>query len=188
MVATKLITAEELERMGTQAERLELIEGELHDVPAAGLRHGAISGRLAYHLSSFVADRGMGEVVTSETGFIVGRNPDSVLAPDVSFVACERLRGDELEPGFAPFAPDIAVEIESPTNTQTELLRKVALYLNAGTRLVWLVRPVHRTITVFRPDRPELVLTETETLDGGDVLPGFQLALSDLFRPPGPRR
>jgi Uma2 family endonuclease len=183
MVATKLVTAQELEAMGPGAERLELINGEVHEVPAAGGGHGILGGRLIRYISSFAASAGLGEVLNAETGFIVGRNPDSVLMPDASFVAAARLPEGGFWEGFVPFAPDFAVEIESPTNTQSELLRKVTLYLDGGTQLVWLVRPKQRTVTVFRPDVPEQILGEDDALDGGNVLPGFSLPLADLFRP-----
>lgn len=182
MVATKLVTAEELEAM-PDSERLELIDGEVREVPAAGAGHGVIGGRLIYHLQSFASTFRGGEVFNSETGYIVARNPDSVLMPDVGFVSAMRLPGGEMWTGFVPFAPDLAVEIESPSNTQSELLRKVALYLQGGTRLVWLGRPSQRTVTVFRPDAPERILNEDDTLDGDNVLPGFTLPLADLFRP-----
>ncbi|MCC6790193.1 MAG: Uma2 family endonuclease, partial [Thermomicrobiales bacterium] len=181
MVATRLMTVEEVQAMGSRAERVELIEGELREVPASGFRHGSLAGRLVYYLSAFVLPAGLGEVVTADAGFVLGKNPDTLLAPDVSFVSYGRSPSDRIVRGFAPFAPDIAVEIESPSNTQSELLRKTSLYLSGGARLVWLIRPEQRTVTVFRPDEPEVVLSESDTLDGGDVLPGFALPLRTLF-------
>jgi Uma2 family endonuclease len=103
------------------------------------------------------------------------------LKPDVSFIARERLP-DELWIGIIPIAPDLAAEVASPSNRQADILDKVGLYLKAGTRLVWLVRPEARTVTVFRPDRPERILRIGEELDGEDVLPGFRLPLERLFR------
>jgi Uma2 family endonuclease len=182
MVATKLITVEVLEQMGSDSERYELIEGKLHELPASGFHHGTLAGRLAYYLNATVLPGGLGEVATADAGFIVGRSPDTLLVPDLSFVSFERSPAGELVKGFAPFAPDVAIEIESPSNTQSELLRKAALYLAGGTRLVWLIRPDQRTITVFFPDKPEVVLTESDVLDGGQVIPGFELPLRTLFR------
>jgi Uma2 family endonuclease len=187
MVATKLLTVEDIETMESKPDRFELIEGALHEMPAAGFHHGTLAGRITYYLNAFGLTHGIGEVATADPGFIVGRNPDTLLVPDVGSVTYERSPVDNIVPGYAPFAPDIAVEIESPSNTQSELLRKAALYLAGGTRLVWLVRPVERTITVFHPEKPEVVLIESDSLDGGDVLPGFTLPLSAIFQLPNPR-
>jgi Uma2 family endonuclease len=183
MVATKLVTADELLAMGSETKRLELVRGEVHQVPAAGARHGSIGARLIYFLNASVFDGGLGEVFGADTGFVVARDPDSVLMPDVAFVAAKRLPDEAIWEGFVPFAPDLAVEIESPSNSQSELLGKVALYLEGGTRLVWLVRPKQRTVTVFRPDSPEQMLGEADPLTGGSVLPGLALPLHKVFQP-----
>jgi Uma2 family endonuclease len=185
MVATKLVTADELLAMGSETKRLELVRGEVRGVPAAGARHGSIGARLNYYLHAFVIGEGFGEVFGADTGFVVAREPDSVLMPDVAFVAAERIPDEGVWEGFVPFAPDLAVEIESPSNSQSELLGKVSLYLEGGSRLVWLVRPKQRTVTVFRTDIPEKVLGEMDTLTGANVLPGFTLPLAKLFQPSG---
>jgi Uma2 family endonuclease len=181
MVATKLLTAAELEAMGAAAERLELIEGETIEVAAAGGAHGILGGRLIGFLSMFLAQARLGEVVNAETGFVVTRDPDSVLMPDVSFISAAKLPAEAFWQGFVPFSPDLAVEIESPSNTQSDLLRKIALYLEGGTGIVWLIRPNQQTVTVFRADAPERVFGIDDILDGGTVLPGFELPLAELF-------
>src|SRR5215216_2421839 len=178
--ATKLMTAEELEAMGSADELLELIEGEILEVAAAGGKHGAIESRLHHHISVCVYRDSLGELFGSDTGFMIGRNPDSVLMPDIAFVAAERIPDEGVWDGFVPLAPDLAVEIASPSNRKGELLRKIGLFLGSGTRLAWLVRPKERTITVFKPDAPEQVLGARDAMDGGDVLPGFSLQLVEL--------
>jgi Uma2 family endonuclease len=187
MVATKLMTAEEFEALHSNEKLLELVEGEVREVPFAGARHGSLGVRLTIFLGNHVYQQALGDLFGSDTDFIVRRNPDSVLKPDVSFVSAARLPAEEAWKGAVPFAPDLAVEIESPSNTRSELLRKVSLYLAGGSRLVWLVRPELRTVTVFSPDSPERTLGEADMLDGGDVVPGFSLPLAELFRP-YPRR
>jgi Uma2 family endonuclease len=187
MVATKLMTAETFEALDAEGRLLELVEGEVREVPFAGRLHGSLEARLAYLLNSHNYREELGDVFGSQTSFVVRRNPDSVLMPDVAFVTAARLLEDEDWDRALPFAPDLAVEIESPSNTQAELLRKVSLYLAGGSRLVWLVRPKQLTVTVFSPDAPERTLGLDDTLDGGDVLPGFSLPLAELFRP-YPRR
>jgi len=187
MVATKLMSAEEFEALDSADRLLELVEGEVREVPFAGARHGSLEIWLAHLLSIHVLREGLGDLFGSDTSFVVRRNPDSVLMPDVSFVSAARLPEEDDWDRAVQFAPDLAVEIESPSNTQAELLRKVSLYLAGGSRLVWLVRPKQQTVTVFSPDAPERTLGLDDTLDGGDVLPGFSLPLTELFRP-YPRR
>jgi Uma2 family endonuclease len=182
MVATKHHTAIELENMGSESERYELVRGELREVAAAGARHGQIEVKLSSRLSNLVEEGKLGVIFGSDTGFVVTNDPDTLLMPDVSFVRTARLPAGELWEGFVPFAPDLAVEIESPSNREGEMLEKVALYLAGGTQLVWLIRPRHRSVTIFRPAAPEQVLTENDTLDAGELVPGFSLLLADLFR------
>jgi len=184
MVATKLITAAQLLAMGSEADQTELVEGELVKMSPASGDHGRIGSDLHGFLWMHVRAHRLGQLFTVETGFIVGRHPDSVLAPDVAFVSVDRLVANQQLPGFVPFAPDLAVEIESPSNTRAELRRKIELYFGGGSRLVWLVRPTRHTVTVFAPELVEVVLREADTLDGGDVLPGFRLPLTDLFSAP----
>jgi Uma2 family endonuclease len=182
MVATKHYTVAEYQQMDSASDRFELIKGELREVAAAKSRHGAIGGRLIILLGSAQSQQPAGEFFLSETGFIVSRDPDSLLMPDIGFVKSERLTNVKVWDDFVPFAPDLAVEIESPSNREGEILEKVALYLRGGTHLVWLIRPRHRTVTVFRPGVPEQVLSEADVLDAGNVVPGFKLQLSDLFK------
>lgn len=183
MVTTKLMTAEEFETLESADRLLELVEGEVQEVPFAGPLHGSLGARLTIFLGNYVYQEALGDVFDSQTSFVVRRNPDSVLMPDVSFVSTARLPKDDAWNRAVQFAPDLAIEIESPSNTQAELLRKVSLYLAGGSRLVWLVRPDHQTVTVFSPDAPERPLGLSNTLEGGDVLPGFSLPLAELFRP-----
>jgi len=184
MTATQitLITVADLEAMGNEAERLELIEGVPHEMPPSGIDHGDYQAILHLELAIFVRKNQLGRTYVSDAGFVMTRNPDTVLVPDVSFVSKERLPNGQRGPiGFAPFAPDIAIEVVSPSNTESEILRKTGLYLAGGVRAVWLVRPEQRTVTVFAPDAPERILQIDEALDGGDILPGFSLPLSDIF-------
>ena len=183
MVATKLLTIEDLATLDSAPERFELIEGVIVEVSPSKRRHAVYASRIHGRLFAHVDGAIDAELYIAEGGFIVSRQPDTMLAPDVALVLKERAPESEDEDGFVPFAPDLAVEVESPSNTQGELLRKVALYLAGGARLVWLVRPKHQTVTVFHPDAPERVLGVGDVLDGGDVVPGFALPLTDLFRP-----
>lgn len=181
MATTTLLTAADLERMGADGERLELIEGELREVPPVGMIHGNLGGDLFTYANVHVLDHRLGAMFNSDTQFVVTPDGRNVFRPDGSFVRLDRLPSGRLLEGICPFAPDLAIEVVSPSNSESEILRKVAVYLRGGSKLVWLVRPRQRTVTVFSPDRPERVLTSTDTLDGADVLPGFSLPLAKLF-------
>ncbi len=182
MVATRLLTVADLAAMGDEAERYELIRGVVREVEGMGIRHGAVGGDLHGHIWTHVTPRGLGWVFTSDTRFVIPGRSESVLGPDVSFVRADRLPLGELPDGFGTLAPDLVVEVVSPSNSEAETHDKISLYLAGGVLMVWLVRPEQRTVTVFRPDAPEVVLGEGDGLDGGAVLPGFRLPIATIFR------
>ena len=177
MATATRMTAEELWAL-PEDQRGELIRGEMTPVTPVGNPHWKIVAKVIYALERFVREQGLGDV-GAEGGFILARDPDVVLAPDVAFVRAGRLADDQT--GFMPLAPDLAVEVISPSNSAPEMSRRVRLYLDAGVRLVWIVDPYERTITVYAPDRTARMFIDGETLDGGDVLPGFRLAVDDIF-------
>ncbi len=180
MEATKtLLTAEDLLRLPRDGRRHELVKGELVEMTPVGPRHGLIALRLGRYLQEYAEANQLGGAMV-ETGFCLECRPDTVRAPDVSFVSADRLTLLDRE-GFVPEAPDLAVEVVSPDETDHAVQDKVMDYLTHGTRLVWVVRPRQRTVTVYRPDGSARVLRETDTLDGEDVVPGFSLSLQTLF-------
>lgn len=182
-VALKPITAEDVFWMNHGNQRFELIAGELRNMSPAGFQHGAVTGLLHGWLIQHVTDHGLGIVLTAETGFILSRNPDTVRGPDVGFVSRERIERIGIPQQFFPEAPDLAVEVVSPGDTVSEVEAKTEDWLNGGTRLLWIVSPRRRTITVHRSLTNIVVLTEDDTLDGGDVVPGFACRVGDLFQP-----
>lgn len=179
MSTTVLLTAEDLAAI-PEDERGELIEGVMQPVTPAQGTHSDIVGRLQEALGPQVRPRRLGRM-GPERGFLLRTDPDTVLAPDLSFVARERDVDDDAVVGFPRIAPDLAVEVKSPGDTYPELLRRVAIYLEAGVRLVWIVDPARRSVTVYAGDGATRVLGMDDVLDGGDVLPGFALPLADLF-------
>jgi Uma2 family endonuclease len=183
---TKLITADELLVMPHQGARgnkrvLELIRGELKIMSPTGGTHGIICMEVGTELTNFVRGNNLGRVFGAETGFIVERNPDSVLGVDVAFVSHERLKDVDNLDKFMPFAPDLAVEVLSPTNTAQEMDEKVSLYFAGGARAVWVFNPKRRTVAAYTSPFDVRILGAGDTLDGGDVLPGLSLELSKLF-------
>ena len=181
MGARHPVTAEQLERMGERDFDFELVRGDLVPVTPAGREHGALAMGLGARLWAFVEAHGLGRAYAAETGYILHRDPDTVRAPDVSFVSSDREAAMGSWSGFIAGPPDLAVEVRSPDDSQAELLRKAADYLEAGSRLVWIVDPASRQVHVHRPGQATLTLFDDATLDGGDVLLGFTLPLSLLF-------
>jgi Uma2 family endonuclease len=175
------MTAEELFALPDDGMRHELIAGELRTVAPSGRRHGRLAVELTIFLAQYVKAHRLGEVWGAETGCILARNPDTVRAADVTFVRRERLGAQLDDQGYWPGAPDLAVEVLSPSDRRGEVAEKVATWLHHGTRMVVVVDPRRRTVAVHRPDQPARTLTEADSLDGADVVPGWSVAVRALF-------
>ena len=180
-----LVTADELPSVSARhsvlGKRTELVRGELIVMAPAGGRHGQIAHKVALLVGNHVLERSLGRVFAAETGFLLRRDPDTVRAPDVAFVAAERLEIEDVPAGFLELAPDLAVEVVSPGDSGAAVRNKVSDWLAAGTRLVWVVYPETRSIVVHRPDHPATELHDTDVLTGAPVLPDFAFHVRDLF-------
>lgn len=161
-------------------DRFELVDGVPVMVPMASGGHGSVASRLLVAVGTWVIAEQLGEVFDSSTGFILRRDPDVLRGPDVSFVAAARLP-TTLGRGFLELAPDLAVEVLSPSNTVAEMNRKLADYFGAGTRLVWIVDPETRSVAVHAAGALPTWLGEADMLDGGAVLPGLAVRVATLF-------
>jgi Uma2 family endonuclease len=160
--------------------KLELWEGELIEVPPAGGESAGITFMLGGLLFTYARDRHLGYFTSAEGGFILSRDPTTVVAPDIGFVRADRLP-DGLPKSLIDGRPDLAIEVISSTDTRADIENKQQLYAQAGVPLVWWVDPEARTVAVHRLDQPLQVLGESDTLDGGEVLPGFQLEVRRIF-------
>lgn len=178
----QLVTADDLARADGSGQHVELVRGELVMMTPAGHLHGRVAANIAAALHSFVRRTATGETYAAETGFVLSRHPDTVRAPDAAFVTLDRSVAQVRSEGFFDGAPDLAVEVISPNEPDEAVHAKVLDYLRAGTRLVWIVYPSTRTVTVYRSLTDIRVVTADGTLDGHDVLPGFALAVEDVFR------
>lgn len=178
---TKLVTADELLMMPDDGSHYELVKGELKRMPPTGRAHGEVTMELAVPLHQYVKLNKLGQVYAAETGFKLESNPDTVRAPDIAFVRAERIQSAGRVEGYGEGAPDLAVEVLSPGNTKREMAEKVEDYFAAGARLVWIVSPKLKTVTVYRSLTDITTLTEKDTLDGGEVVPGFQIAVTEIF-------
>jgi Uma2 family endonuclease len=184
--AQALLTAEEFARMtDPPGVRSELVRGRVIRMPPAKTRHGRLAGFIHARLEAFAREHRLGEA-TAEGGYLLRRNPDTVRAPDAAFIAFERLPGGELpEDAYVEGAPDLAVEVVSPSETDAGVAEKVADWLAAGAERAWEVRPRTRTVTVHRRDRPPRTLGIDDTLTSDDAafaVAGFALPLTEIFR------
>jgi len=177
------VTAEELWRLGEGDVRRELVNGEVIEMPPVGGMHGDVAGRAFRRLAEHVDRHGGGKVVVGEVGFILNLpyDPERVRAPDIAFISTARLPEGQLPRGFVRGAPDLVVEVLSPSDSPTDLQQKMRDWLEGGVRLVWLIAPEAKTVTVYRPDGSARLLRERESLDGEDVLPGLRIIVADLL-------
>lgn len=180
MATTKLLTAEDLFEMGSDSG-YELIRGELVPMPPTNHRASSLAAWLIYKLGSHVYPHQLGKISSSDGGYILSRDPDIMVAPDVAFVREDRMPSSVEQSKFLELAPDLVVEVVSPSDRFTDLHDKVMLYLNAGVQIVWVVDPERKTITEYTPDSPTRAFNVGDTIGGGDILPGFELSVSELF-------
>lgn len=178
----KLMTADELLAMPDDGFVYELIKGELIKVsPPPGHEHGLVAMNIAGPLFEYTKKRRLGRVYAAETGFLLEQDPDTVRAPDVAFVSRERIEKAGPVEGYWIGAPNLAVEVISPSDTVGRIEGKVAEWLGGGTQMVWVVSPKMHTVTVYRSLTEILILTDKDILDGGEVVPGFQIQIAEIF-------
>lgn len=177
------MTADALLRLPRGGARYELVEGVLRTMTPSGHVHGKVAARVAARLVSFVEKHDLGLAYGAETGFMLRRSPDTVRAPDAAFVTAARLSATALSPhGYFPGAPDLAVEVTSPSDTKSELDEKIAAWLDAECRVVVVLDPVRKTASVYRAGHDVRSLTVTDELSLPDLLPGWSVPLEELFR------
>jgi Uma2 family endonuclease len=179
-MAPKLITAEELPELSPPHKSTELVRGVMVVRELPGARHGYVAQSLAWRIGQHVHERHLGYVFAAETGFKIFSNPDTVRAPDVSFVRAHRLTGP-LPAGYLDIAPDLVVEVLSPSDRKRKVAEKVADWLEAGTELVWVIDPEKRAAEVHRPNAPTLVLQHTSVLSAEAILPNFSCPLPEIL-------
>ena len=181
-----LMTADEFLMMPDDGKRYELIRGELVELPQPKPVHGFVSMRVARPLDDFVMAHGLG-IVIAPAGFVIEIGPDTVRAPDVAFISWDRLPDGELPDGYLRTAPNIVVEVLSPSDRPGAVNAKIRLWLDTGAEMVWALHPPTKTVRVCRPNTEDVTLNEDDILNAEPVLPGFSVPVADLFRQPTPR-
>ena len=176
-----LMTVDEFLMLPQREVKEELVRGELRVNPPPGGPHGVAGANLIAFLIAHVVSRKLGVVFGDGVGYQLMQIPHTVRVPDASFVREDRMPAEGVGPGLFKFAPDIAIEVLSPSETASEVQEKLDDYLVAGTSLVWIVDPVRRTVMTVSRNAPLVLLHESDTLDGGEVLPEFSCAVSDIF-------
>ncbi len=179
--AQKLISAEEFSRVPQPPDgsRQELIRGVIVTMPPPGGSHGVCCLKVGRKLGDFVDDNRLGAVASNDTGFFTERNPDTVRGADVAYWSKDRL--PDVPDAYIGIPPDLAVEVVSPGDHFARVQRKVIHFLNHGVKLLWVVDPADRSVTVYRPGEAPRILEENETLSGEEVVPGFSCRVGELF-------
>ncbi len=178
----KVLTDAEFMALNRDGHRYEIVNGELIDMGNSGAKHGYVCSVLMILLGGYVHIQKLGAMFDSSTAFKM--KSGNKRSPDVSFMAKERLQGlDELPDGFLEGAPDLAVEILSPSNTVEEIHNKLVEYFDNGSRLVWVINPKEKYVLVYRSsEEPDRLLKSIDSLDGEEIVPGFSLPIGDLFQ------
>ena len=171
---TTTMTLEEF--LESDLEGYEYVKGELVPMPPTSGEHGRISVNLILPLGLYVRENRLGDIYVSETGFRVG---ERVLAPDIAFLSTDHIP-DDLSKVF-PIPPDLAIEVVSPTDVLLRVEEKAFAYLEAGTQLVWVLKPRSKTVTVYRSETEITTLTRNDTLTGENVIAGFSCQVATLF-------
>ena len=178
---TKQMTASDLLRLRGEGVRGELIRGMLCETMSTGQEHGEIVMNLGASLKNFIKPQKLGRLSGSDSGVWLERDPDTVREPDIAFFSAAKMPLGARVPGYAEVVPDLVVEIVSPTDGLREVNDKALMWLSYGVRLVWVVRPDDRAVDVYRPGRAASTLSDRDTLDGLDALPGFTCAVGSVF-------
>ena len=184
-MASKIrLTAEDLWRMPEKEVRQELVNGEVIEMPLVGGLHGMVTALVSHSLYGHVEKHGGGKVAAGDVGFVLNLSydPERVRGADVAFISVERLPEGKVPVKFFRGAPDLAVEVLSPSGSSAQLQQKIRDYLEAGARLVWVIAPEAKTATIYRADGTARFLTEQDSLEGEAVLPGLTIPLAKLFR------
>ena len=177
-----LWTAEDLLDFQNSPWQHELIHGVLYRMPPTGFDHGRYESLFSAFLTIHVSTNQLGQVASGDPGFIIARNPDTVIAPDVAYISNERLKSAISTDRFLTIAPDLVAEIVSPNDRPREVQEKVERWLQFGVRAVVVIDPKSRTVTVNSPSQQKVLYVHDDTMDLNFVVPGFTLPIHRIFQ------
>ena len=180
VTAEKLATSDDLMKISSTG-RYELVEGVIYDMSPTGERHGLIAWKIMYKIGDFVEKNKLGIITSSETGYKLSSNPDTVRAPDAAFKSNEKLTYESVVDGYSTIMPELVIEVNSPSDSYTKIAGKVQDWLGAGVKLVWVIEPSDKTVAVYNETGRCTILSEHDYLDGGNILPGFKCPVGDIF-------
>jgi len=180
---TRCLTVEDLYEMDDLPERFEVIRGEIVEMPPPMWRHTSVSGRIYAAILMWLQTHPIGVIVGADGGYVLARNPLIVLIPDISFIPHDRVPTDDAVDQIPEGAPDLVVEVVSPSDRASRVHDKVMTYLEFGAKIVWVIDPPRKTAMVYLSTQPgdSQILHVSDSMDGEDVLPGFTLSLADIF-------
>lgn len=181
MSTATLVTAEEFAQM-TFDVPVELVRGEVTEMPRPGGEHGKVATNTVFLLETWARPTNEYEVIVNDTGVVTERGPDTVRGPDVFVIRRTSLPGRRIPKGHFTVSPDLTVEVKSPTDRWSDIIQKVGEYLNCGVLEVWIIDPEHRRVHVYRANDEPDVLNESDQLRSDAVLPGFACTVAELFR------
>lgn len=173
-------TAAELLKISSTG-RYELIKGVIYELSPPGMRHGVIAWKILQKIGTFIEKNKLGIITSSETGYKLSSNPDTVRGPDGAFISNKRLEEIGIIDGYSTVMPDLAIEVNSPSDNYSRIYKKVQEWLLAGVSQVWVLEPDDRSIIIYYSNKKSLILEEEDELDGGDILPGFKCKIRDIF-------
>jgi Uma2 family endonuclease len=174
------VTADELLHLSLPDKQAELVRGKLVLREPPGYRHGLVAFAIAARVGEFVRSNELGVIVAAETGFKLFSDPDTVRAADAAYISRDRAP-DPPPAGYLPLAPDLVVEVLSPSDRAGDVQSEVSDWLSAGCRVVWVVDPARRRAIIYRADGSVSLLGESDALAGEDVLPGFSCPLDEML-------
>jgi Uma2 family endonuclease len=180
-ITTRFMTAEELERSPNRDGLWEVIDGELVEVTGTGGEHAVVTFAIMLRLGNFVTPRRLGTILLPDSSIVLAENPLVLRSPDTGFIRADRLPLDQIPRGYIRVVPNLIVDVRSPGDSRPAMMAKGKMWLEAGATLVWLIDPITELATVLDRSGEPREFTPDDTLDGGDVLPGFQLPVRDIF-------
>jgi Uma2 family endonuclease len=180
MATARLLTVEDVEQAPPEGE-WELIDGELVSVTPSGLESSSLGHRIGRIVGNFVDAQGLGMMTGADGGYVFFPDRATIRVPDVAFIRKDRLPPPGDRSRFPRLAPDLAIEVLSPSDSTSEVIAKIEMHQEAGIPLIWVVDPEKTTVTVIATGRPTMVLKPGDTLDGGDVLPSLTIPVAEIF-------